>query len=314
MRNSAILDVIVCPRCRGALFGSTGLTCTNCDLQFPLIDGIPILINEENSLFHIEDFAQKRDTTYNTASPGWKKALRRFIPSIVLNIKSERNFQKSLALLCEMNPAPNLLVVGGAVEGEGFDAGSLPAEINLVETDVSFGPRTGLICDGHDLPFKDATFDGVIVQAVLEHVLDPARCVAEIERVLKKDGIVYAETPFMQQVHMGRFDFSRFTHLGHRRLFRNFSEIESGAVAGAGTALAWSYCYFLQSFFTNRTMQRIAFAFGSVTGFYLKYFDYLMIDKPGSFDSASCYYFIGKKAGAALDDRELIQGYRGSLQ
>ena len=151
-------------------------------------------------------------------------------------------------------------------------------------------------------------------QAVLEHVLDPVRCVAEIERVLVKDGLIYAETPFMQQVHAGRFDFTRFTHLGHRRLFRSFAEIESGAVGGAGMALAWSYCYFLQSFFKNRSMQQIAFAFGSFTGFWLKYFDYFSIDKAGSFDSASGYYFFGRKTDEILGDKKLIGGYKGTIR
>ena len=50
----------------------------------------------------------------------------------------------------------------------------------------------------------------------------------EIYRVLKSDGIVYIETPFMQQVHGGKYDFTRFTYLGHRRLFARFQEIESG--------------------------------------------------------------------------------------
>ena len=52
--------------------------------------------------------------------------------------------------------------------------------------------------------------------------------------MLKDDGLVYAETPFLQQVHGGPYDFTRFTHLGHRRLFRKFIELESGATAGAG--------------------------------------------------------------------------------
>ena len=64
-------------------------------------------------------------------------------------------------------------------------------------------------------------------------------------RVLKYDGLVYAETPFMQQVHMGKYDFHRFTHLGHRRLFRDFSQIESGVMCGLGMALACGYYYFI---------------------------------------------------------------------
>ena len=55
--------------------------------------------------------------------------------------------------------------------------------------------------------------------------------------VYKDDGLVYADTPFMQQVHMGRYDFTRFTYLGHRRLFRKFEEIDSGAVSGPAMAL-----------------------------------------------------------------------------
>ena len=100
---------------------------------------------------------------------------------------------------------------------------------------------TSLICDAHDIPFADGCFDGVIVQAVLEHVMDPGRCVEEIHRVLGDNGLVYAETPFIQQIHMGRYDFTRYTHSGHRRLFRRFEEIASGPVGGPGMALAWAY-------------------------------------------------------------------------
>ena len=54
-----------------------------------------------------------------------------------------------------------------------------------------------------------------------------------------------------------RYDFTRFTHLGHRRLFRRFEEIESGAVCGPGMTLAWSYTYFLTSFTTSRILSRL---------------------------------------------------------
>jgi len=183
----------------------------------------------------------------------------------------------------------------------------------LVATDVSFGPLTVLVCDAHDIPFEDETFDGVIVQAVLEHVVDPYRCVEEIYRVLKQRGLVYAETPFMQQVHMGRYDFTRFTHSGHRRVFRRFDEVASGPVAGPGMALAWSYEYFLLSFTTSRPLRGVLRGFARLTSFYLKYFDYYLVGRPATIDAASGFYFLGRKAQGVLPDRELIQYYKGAL-
>jgi ubiquinone/menaquinone biosynthesis C-methylase UbiE len=185
--------------------------------------------------------------------------------------------------------------------------------LELVETDVSFGERTQLVCDAHDIPFEDKSFDGVIAQAVLEHVADPYRCVQEIHRVLKEKGLVYAETPFMQQVHLGRYDFTRFTHLGHRRLFRKFDELESGIVGGPGTALAWAYQYFWLSFTSVKILRQLLKTFARLTSFYLKYFDYYFDDKAAALDAASGYYFLGRKADFSLSDRELITLYKGAF-
>jgi SAM-dependent methyltransferase len=181
----------------------------------------------------------------------------------------------------------------------------------LVETDISPGPRTVLVCDAHHLPFQNESFDGVIVQAVLEHVFDPNRCVEEIHRVLKMNAVVYAETPFIQQVHEGRYDFTRFTHLGHRRLFRRFTELESGAACGPGMALAWSYQYFLLSFAESRIIRNAFLVFARLTSFYLKYFDYFLIKKRGALDAASSYYFLGEKSDHTLSDEKLLAHYRG---
>jgi ubiquinone/menaquinone biosynthesis C-methylase UbiE len=169
-----------------------------------------------------------------------------------------------------------------------------------------------MLFDAHHIPFQDETFDGVIIQAVLEHVLEPDKCVQEIHRVLKGKGIVYAETAFMQQVHGGRYDFMRFTHLGHQRLFRAFEEIDSGAVCGPGMALAWAYQSFLLSFVQSKRTRALVSSFAHLTSFFLKYFDSFLIEKSGTMDAASAYYFLGNKSDHILDDKELLKQYKGA--
>jgi SAM-dependent methyltransferase len=314
--SNDILKLLRCPICGGNLDGAEGgLFCQNrgCGALFPVLDGMPILINEDNSVFTIDDIA----TYYNAVSTQKvnriKDGLKRTVPSISRNMKAKENYGLFAEMLLSQSSSPLVLVLGGASLGKGMELLLSHPSIDLVESDVRFGPRTRLICDAHDIPFDNGSLDGVIIQAVLEHLVDPHRCVDEIHRVLKDRGLVYAETPFMQQVHERQYDFTRFTLLGHRRLFREFEEIKSGALCGPGMALAWSYQYFLLSFTTSRLIRRLIRVFSRLTTFYLKYFDYFLIERPGSLDAASAYYFLGRRSDDILSDRELITGYRGAF-
>jgi SAM-dependent methyltransferase len=278
------------------------------------VDGIPVLIDEQASIFSLDDFVSHRTTFVSNAGEcRVKTTLRRWLPTIDRNLRAKANYRRMSSALLEQSPAPRVLVLGGGILGQGLEELARNTAVDLVESDVSFGPRTRLICDAHDLPFPDETFDGVVVQAVLEHVVDPYRCAAEIHRVLKPRGIVYAETPFVQQVHGGRYDFTRFTHLGHRRLFRRFEEMDSGAVCGPAMALAWSYQYFLLSFTTSRTLRLFLRVFARLTAFPLKYVDYYLANRPAALDATAVYYFMGRKSGQTLPDRDLIQQYRGAI-
>jgi len=318
--NKAIVKILRCPVCGAKVEHSAenGLKCVNssCQTTFPIIDGIPILINDSNSLFSRKDFVEKKKTFFKAKDErhfirSIKKAGRQLIPNISKNIRAKKNLTKFSNILKKQNMLPFVLVIGGGIAGQGMEDIISDASIKLFETDVSFAQRTKLICDCHDLPFDNESFDGLIAQAVLEHVIDPYRCVEEIHRVLKKEGLVYAETPFMQQGHGGRYDFTRFTHLGLRRLFRRFDEIGSGAICGPGMALSSSYGCFLASFFKSKLAMRFLSIFVRFTSFWLKYFDYYLIDKPKTIDCASAYYFLGRKSDRAISDRELISLYRG---
>lgn len=318
--STSTQKLLRCPVCRNPLevSGDT-YRCVGakCHSQFPVVHGIPVLIDERASIFSIEDFVKQRSTyreiNSDPSRSKVKQILKRFLPDIGKNLKSQKNYEQFAQLLFSSSERPNVLVIGGSVLGDGLEVLLQYETIEFIESDISFGPRTSLICDAHSLPFASNSLDGVVIQAVLEHIVDPWRCCEEIHRVLKPEGLVYAETPFMQQVHGGRYDFTRFTHLGHRRLFRKFEEIESGAVCGPGMALAWSYRYFLLSFTQSKLARLLIELFVRFTAFYLKYFDYWLLNKPGTFDAASAYYFIGKKSDQVLSDRELIQLYKGAL-
>lgn len=197
-------------------------------------------------------------------------------------------------------PAPLLLIVGGGTIGEGLSKVYRQHPESIVGIDAYASDQTALVCDAHDLPFQDDSFDGVIIQAVLEHVLDPARVADEIHRVLKPGGLVLADTPFMQQVHEGAYDFTRFSKGGHRWLFRRFDEVESGVSGGPGVALLWSISYFVRALGAGPRMTAIiAFLFA-----WVRPLERLMNSKLAA-DAASATYFVGAKSAAMLSPDEV---------
>jgi SAM-dependent methyltransferase len=234
-----------------------------------------------------------------------------------LNLASARNYRSLRALLESEHSrdAPaRVLVIGGGELGAGLEQLVDSDRIELLESDVYPGPRVQILCDVHQLPFADGSFDAVVAQAVLEHVLDPPTAAREIHRVLRPPGIVYSEIPFMQQVHEGPFDFTRFTELGQRRLFRMFDELDRGPVAGPGTVLAWSFRYLARSVPRRpgpavAILDRIAVALT----FWVKYADRLVLGHPGARDGASGTYFLGRRREQPVSDAEIIDSYRGAV-
>ena len=281
-------------------------------MQFPILANVPILINDRSSLFTRDHFVRRQNTTFDLGRGRFTERIDRLLPKLGKNVRAKQNYPILRDLLLKRGPKSRVLVIGGSILGAGMETLLAAPGLELVETDVSFGPRTRFICMRMTCPFQNEVFDGVVIQAVLQYVVEPSQCVREIERVLKADGLVYAETAFMQQVVHGCYDFTRFTHLGFRRLFRRFEEIRSGPACGPGMALAWAGQFFLLSFATGRRTRRLAHVLGRLGLFWLKCFDSALIDKPGTYDAASGFYFLGKKSEQVLSDRELIGLYRGA--
>jgi SAM-dependent methyltransferase len=302
---------LCCPRCRSPLdFTGNRIMCSEpaCIYSrdgFPRAAGQPVLIDFERSIFDRNTYRDDRGSVMRRDDTGKGLAVRFRRLLTGTNPVTPSKSREMIERLSAEQHAPMVLVIGGGAIGVGTDALYADPKITIVGTDVYASPNTRVVADGHFLPFRDETFDGVWVQAVLEHVLDPPAVVAEIHRVLKPGGLVYADTPFIQQVHEQAYDFTRFTLSGHRWLFRRFEEIDAGAVGGAGKALVWSIRYVALSLGLSTRMATLA----AMPFFWVRFID--RFAKPGpKTDAASGVYFFGRRSDQTLNAKDMPRYYR----
>jgi ubiquinone/menaquinone biosynthesis C-methylase UbiE/uncharacterized protein YbaR (Trm112 family) len=310
-----LVALLRCPRCRGVVrTAGDAVQCTACETRYPVVGGIPVLIDDARSVFRAADIAAEIRAAGSAvdAKPSLSDLIRRFTPTIDHNYRTRPALSR-MASLCKgrREGRARILVLYG-LQGPG-KARDLPRweDADAVYAAVLPQPGTAVSCDPQQLPCADQFFDAVVVLDVLHQVPAPDACTAEIHRVLASRGLVYAETPFVQPVHQSAYDFQRFTALGHRRLFRHFEEVQSGVGAGPGAALAWAWRSLLGSLGRSRFVRFALRTLGNFTAFFLQYLDPLLGDRPASHDAAASMYFLGYRSELTLSDQELVAGYRG---
>ena len=292
---------------------SNGIICSNSDCAhsksenaFPIVNNIPILISEirTDTVCNVES-----RKTYVKRPFSKYKNLKKFLAGDC-RITRE-NCKKFMKLVSRESKTPKILVIGGGEEGYGTEELWRSQNCEIVSFDIYATDTTDVVCDAHYMPFKSNSYDGVWIQAVLEHVVEPSKVVSEIYRVLKANGIVYAETPFMQQVHEGAYDFTRYTMLGHRYLFKDFDMVRMGGNKGPEVVLTWSFRYFVWALTRSRKLARFT---GLVFGMLMRPFAGLMSRK-SMFDASSGVFFLGRKLNniKSLSHKDLIALYKGQF-
>jgi uncharacterized protein YbaR (Trm112 family)/SAM-dependent methyltransferase len=199
---------LVCPVCRGRLSGNGELVCGRCGRRYPVVDGIPRLLDES-----LPGIAAKRAEIAGWVAlakeQGWYEPddeVDRALPYLCRDLGwDDRNWranEHSFDILLEryVRPGMRILEVGAAKSWAAQHL--LPLGVEYVATDILDDPKIGLgrgsfygdflrvQADGEHLPFADGSFDLAYCVATLHHALDLQRMVGELARVTRRGGTV----------------------------------------------------------------------------------------------------------------------------
>lgn len=297
---SVVRQLLRCPRCADSLVGDLpSLRCPACGIDFQSTAGQPILLDDSTEAASIAAAGLNGEPSGLTRSA--RPVRRRMPPHVNTVLANVRAFRSQLPR------RSRVLIVGGGLAGHGVQSLISDPDLEVIAFDIYPSDMTQFVADGHHVPLQSNSFDGVLVQAVLEHVLAPERIVDEIHRVLRPDGVVYAETAFMQHVHEGAHDFIRFTERGHRWLFRAFEEIEGGPIGGPALQLLWSIDYLVRGLTgSRRAGLRVRRALSALERLDRR------VHMEHRVDAAPAVFFLGRRSSApGLSSGDLLRGYRG---
>jgi SAM-dependent methyltransferase len=221
---------LCCVECFGSL--SSGLHCNRCGVRYERApNGAPVLMTVSDRqrydvLLHTEGGAQMEATYSRRRSPSW---LRKLYPPEPVYVNP------AAPPLPVARPGLHLWIGGAGL--------NLPGFVNL---DVIPVPGVDLIANAARLPFVQASVDGIACLALLEHVPDPERVVAEMFRVLKPGAEVQVVVPFCHPYHAYPADYSRFSHERLAVMFAEFHQVEIGIRTGPTVTMLTFIIYFLK--------------------------------------------------------------------
>ncbi len=193
--------LLVCPACHADLaWADAGAQCAGCRRSYPIIDGIPVLIDDtrkaqidhdeiDHKAVQASHFDRPRSEEFETVRPRGTPRWHRFLLAEKLRL-AMAPFRTSL-------PNSAVLCVCG---GSGLDAEFMArAGATVISADISLGaarraaaraqrfhlPILSIVADVDRLPFRDATVDTVTVHDGLHHLAAPQLGLDEMCRVAR---------------------------------------------------------------------------------------------------------------------------------
>jgi ubiquinone/menaquinone biosynthesis C-methylase UbiE/uncharacterized protein YbaR (Trm112 family) len=257
---------LVCPISRQVLLKQNGrLHTPDGKYSYPLIKGVPILLPEEKQAAYLEQ-AQGSMAKEYARSPRPSR-LRQWITE---RVNKDYRSQPSMQAFHESfghQPDDALCVAVGG--------GPNHVHPKLVNLNIGLFPNVHVVGDAYELPYADNSVDAVHCEAVLEHLEFPNEAVAEMFRVLRPGGQVFAATPFMQHFHAYPNHFQNFTLIGHARLFERagFEVVSAGVCAGPTYAVSGMVYRYIHTYLAVPVIKQLMAASAAVLALMLRPID-----------------------------------------
>jgi len=291
-----IFNQLRCPVCHAhlpSLRMDKDLQCAGCGASFPILRrGVPVLLSpEQRSSFERllqEDQGGKKMVEEYRRHGTWGQKIRQVFkpPSIVYDVDVASRY----AWIYDTRGTETaVLSIGGGPGREN------PRVINL---NVEAFDSVDIVGDGTNLPLDDESVDAVTCNAVIEHVADPARLVAEMLRVLKPGGYAQLMIPFVFPFHAYPSDYQRYSYRGIEELTRDFEKVELCVLTGPTSAilvLLREYLRLLVPGGNTRVLRMLLNGISGWLSFPLKYFDRWLNRKPEAAHLAAAFYYLGRK-------------------
>ena len=289
-----LLNILACPVCKQPVELNkehSKLLCTSCHLQYKIKDNIPMMLDEESEK-ELKDYINSSDGQ-NMVKEYGKKGLFLKLYKTAVKITGGSNFHTPVKK--RLQSIINSTGENGFVLEIG--SGNHRLDEKVINFDICHFKNVDIVGNGSKLPFQNDSIHAILLLAVLEHTRQPQKVIDECYRVLKKNGIIYAEVPFVFRYHSYPTDFWRFSLQGIDEMFHKFSKQDVGVCVGPSSGLLTFLTHyatlfsFSNNFFINRLIKGLTFCFL----FPLKYLDLLLVKNQRAHELAAGIYFMGKK-------------------
>jgi uncharacterized protein YbaR (Trm112 family) len=283
---------LACPVCKGLLLvgDAPKLTCGPCAREFNVVDNIPVLLSDDSSRHAMDAKARLEENIVYPLSPALRALRDRVRPPGPFWSPRRDRIENMLRPFLETDAVVLHLGAKEAFLGD-----------RVVHIDLYPFNGVNVVTDAECMGIASSSVDCVYLPALLEHVPRPAAVIKEVRRVLKTDGLVIVEVPFLQGYHADPDDYQRFTLSGLRVLLEGFREIDAAALGGPSSSLAWILRDWIAAWVPRHRLPRAHRATRIVAGwatFWVRYADAFLIRSPESHELASGIYYAGRKVDA----------------